>query len=146
MSTHSGMTGAGLVADYLMYDYNNACGFIAIAPAPTTMASLTVSGTELGTTAPRNTIENKYFEATYSVYLTFLPAADYEYGGTFYFKIQGGFKWTESCEALSKNCGEDSSCITVNSLNLNTDYTCSVSDSVIVFKRFQNSTKLSVNH
>ena len=146
MSTHSGMTAAGLVSGYLMYDYNNACGFIAIAPAPTTMSSLTVSGTELGTTAPTNAIDNKYFEATYPVYLTFLTASDYEYGGTFYFKITSGFKWTGSCEALSKNCGEDSSCITVNSLTLNTDYTCSVSDSVIVFKRFQNSTKLSVNH
>ena len=145
MSTHSGMTAAGIVTDYLMYDYNNACGFIAIAPAPATMTSLTVSGTEIGTTAPANTIENKYFEATYPVYLTFLTAADYEYGGTFYFKITSGFKWIGSCEALSKNCGDDSSCITVNSLNLNTDYTCSVSDSVIVFKRFQNYSKLSVN-
>ena len=56
MSTHSGMTAAGSVTDYLMYDYNNACGFIAIAPAPTTMTSLTVSDTELGTTAPTNTV------------------------------------------------------------------------------------------
>ena len=136
MSTHSGMTDAGLVTGYLMYDYNNACGFIAVAPAPTTMTSLTISDSELGTTAPTNTAEHKYFEATYSVYLTFLTAADYEYGGTFYFKIHGGFKWTGSCEALSKNCGEDSSCTTVNSLTLNTDYTCSVTETEIVFKRF----------
>ena len=105
MSTHSGMTTGGLVNEYLMYDYNNACGFIAIAPAPVTMSSLTVSDTETGTTAPTNTVTNKYFEATYSVYLTFLTAADYEYGGTFYFKITSGFKWTGSCEAVSKNCG-----------------------------------------
>ena len=136
MSTHSGMTAAGAVTDYLMYDYNNACGFIAIAPAPVTMTTLTVSDNETGTTAPTNTATNKYFEATYSVYLTFLTAADYEYGGTFYFTITSGFKWTGSCEALSKNCGEDSSCVTINSLTPNSDYTCSVSDNVIVFKRF----------
>ena len=72
MSTHSGMTAAGLVGDYLMYDYNNACGFVAIAPAPITMSSLTVSDTETGTTAPTSNAANKYFEATYSVYMTFL--------------------------------------------------------------------------
>ena len=96
MSTHSGMTNAGLVLEYLMYDYNNACGFIAVAPAPTTMTSFTISATETGTTAPTNTVSNKYYEATYSVYLTFLPAKDYEYGGTFYFKIDSPFKWTGS--------------------------------------------------
>ena len=31
MSTHSGMSNSFDVTDYLMYDYNNACGFIAIA-------------------------------------------------------------------------------------------------------------------
>ena len=128
MSTHSGMSGLGDISEYLMYDYNSACGFIAIAPGPTTMSLITVSGTETGTTAPTSITSNQYFEATYSVYLTFLTAGDYEYGGTFYFAISSPFKWTGSCEAVSKNCGEDSSCITINSLTPNSDYTCSVSD------------------
>ena len=115
MSTHSGMADStGLVSDYLMYDYNNACGFIAIAPKPKNMTSLTVSDNETGTTAPTNTVSNKYFEESYPVYLTFLTSEDYEYGGTFYFKITNDFKWTGNCEALYKTCDDDTSCTTVH--------------------------------
>ena len=52
MSTHSGMSGLGDITEYLMYDYNSACGFIAVAPGPTNIASLIVSANETGTTAP----------------------------------------------------------------------------------------------
>lgn len=114
MSTYSGMTGAGLVADYLMYDYNSACGFIAVAPTPGTLSSVVISGTETGTALPSNIAENKYFDTNYPVYITILAASDYEYGGTFYFTISGGFKWFDSCEALSKTCADtDSSCTTI---------------------------------
>ena len=91
MSTHSGMTDAGVITDYLMYDYNNACGFIAVAPAPTAISSITLSDTETGITVPSDVVENKYFEAIYPVYITMLTSGDYEYGGTFYFKITEGF-------------------------------------------------------
>ena len=123
MSTHSGMTTTGLVGDYLMYDYNNACGFVAIAPAPITMASLIFSDIETGTTAPTSNAANKHLEATYSVYMTFLTTGDYEYGGTFYFIITSGFKWTGSCYTVSKNCGEsDAACMPIYALTPNSDY------------------------
>ena len=146
MSTHSGMSNAYDVADYLMYDYNNACGFIAVAPAPGALTSVTVSGTETGTSSPSNIATNKYFDTSYSVYITFLTTGDYEYGGTFTFTIDTPFKWTGSCEALSKTCGDDSACLTVNSLSSTSDYACTVTESVVTFKRYQNSTKLSINH
>ena len=83
MSTHSGMTVNGIITDYLMYDYNTACGFIAVAPAPGALSSVVVSATETGTAAPSTITENKYFEASYPVYITLLSSGDYEYGGTF---------------------------------------------------------------
>ena len=111
MSTHSGMADSNSdVADYLMYDYNNACGFIAIAPTPGNLSSVAITSTETGTSSPTSITENKYFDATYSVYITFLTTSDYENGGTFYFTIDTPFKWTGSCEALSKNCIEDTAC------------------------------------
>ena len=113
MSTHSGMTVNGLITDYLMYDYNTACGFIAVAPAPGIITSVVMSDTETGVSLPSNTVVNTYYEANYPVYITILTSGDYEYGGTFYFKITSGFKWTGSCEALSKNCEGDNTCITV---------------------------------
>ena len=33
MSTYSGYRGAS-TDEYLLYDYNNMCGFIAVAPSP----------------------------------------------------------------------------------------------------------------
>ena len=113
MSTHSGMTDAGIITGYLMYDYNTACGFIAVAPAPGTFSSVVVSATETGIAAPSTLTENKYFDTNYPVYITILTSGTYEYGGTFYFKITSGFKWTGSCEALSNNCGGLSNCISV---------------------------------
>ena len=101
MSTHSGMASTGLITDYLMYDYNTACGFIAVAPAPDSLSSIVVSDSELGIVAPLNSDENQYLDASYPVYITILTSNDYEYGGTFYFKITDGFQWTGSCEALS---------------------------------------------
>ena len=58
MSTYSGMSGLGDITEYLMYDYNSACGFIAIAPSPITISSLVISGTETGTTAPTSISAN----------------------------------------------------------------------------------------
>ena len=58
MSTHSGMSATGNTTGYLEYDYNNACGFIFIAPEPLTMTSFTVSGTEIGTEPPKSINEN----------------------------------------------------------------------------------------
>ena len=113
MSTHSGMTDGGIVTNYLMYDYNSACGFIAVAPAPGAISSVVFSGTETGTALPSNIIENKYFDTNYPVYITILPASDYEYGGTFKFTLSGGFKWFGSCEALSKSCSDDSACTSI---------------------------------
>lgn len=45
ISTHSG-SASSTVTDYQMYDYNNMCGFIAIAPIPEQMTSVEVSATE----------------------------------------------------------------------------------------------------
>ena len=87
------MSESGDTTDYLMYDYNNACGFIAVAPEPIIMSSLTVSSSEESLAPPYSILENRYFEAAYPVYLTFLTSGDYEYGGTFYFKISAPFKW-----------------------------------------------------
>ena len=37
MSTHSGMSNTGDTTNYLLYDYNTACGLIAIAPTPVSL-------------------------------------------------------------------------------------------------------------
>ena len=139
MSSYSGVNVAGVTTDYLMYDYNNACGFIAFAPAPGIINSVVMSDTETGVSLPSNTVENTYYEANYPVYITILTSSDYEYGGTFYFKITSGFKWTGSCEALSKNCEGNNTCITVEPLIASIDYTCTVTDNLITFKRYQNA-------
>ena len=145
MSTHSGMSATGVTLGYLIYDYNNACGFIAVAPAPGIINSVVISDTETGISLPTNTAENTYYEANYPVYITILASGDYEYGGTFYFKITSGFKWTGSCEVLSKICDDNPTCITVLALSPS-DYTCTLIDNLVTFKRYQNVSKLSINH
>ena len=42
MSTHSGYSGTS-VDKYALYDYNNMCGFIAVASTPVKMKSVSVS-------------------------------------------------------------------------------------------------------
>ena len=94
MSTYSGMSESGDTSDYLLYDYNYVCGFIAIAPEPIEMASLSVSANESVTIAPYSIAENTYFDKSYPIYLTFRTFGDYDYGGTFYFKISSPFRWS----------------------------------------------------
>ena len=73
-----------------------------------------MSGTETGTTAPSNIIENKYFDTSYPVYMTVLSSGDYEYGATFKFTISDDFKWLGNCEVLSKSCADtDTACTTI---------------------------------
>lgn len=98
------MTTAGDITDYLLYDYNPSCGFIAVAGSPVVLQSLTLSSSETTVLAPTSTAENTYIEQSYSVYLTFLTAGNYDYGGTFYFKLDSLFEWSGECDFAWKNC------------------------------------------
>ena len=57
------------------------------------MSTLQLTATETSLDSITSIASNTYFETAYPVYLTFLTSGDYEYGGTFYFKIGSPFKW-----------------------------------------------------
>ena len=85
------MTVTGNITDYLLYDYNTACGFIAVAPSPNNLYNVTLSTDETTVISPTSIINNTYFEQSYTIYITFLTTGDYDYGGTFYFKLDSLF-------------------------------------------------------
>jgi hypothetical protein len=70
MYTYSGMTTSPVSAtSYVMYDSNNFCGFISVAPTPDTLTSVTVSTSLTTTVLPSATDAHKYYEAPYDVYI-----------------------------------------------------------------------------
>lgn len=73
------------------YDYNLACGFIAIAPPPLSFHTIIVSADKNATNLPASKLENTVLEATYPVYITVKTKGDYTYGGTYYFHIDSPF-------------------------------------------------------
>ena len=74
---------------------------MAIAPEPTTLNSVVIGVSENSTSLPSTKTANTLFEASYTIYVTVKTSNDYEYGGTYYFAMDGDFIWTGSCETIS---------------------------------------------
>ncbi len=59
--------------------------------------------------------------------------------------MTGPFTWSGGVEVISKNCTEnDTGCTPILPLTLNRDYTYKVTDTLLTFVRYQNSTKLAI--
>ena len=137
---------SGKTTEYMLYDYNSACGFIAISPAPVEINSVVVGVSQNSTSVPSSSSENTYFETTYTIYITVQTKNDYEFGATYHFAMTGPFTWTGTCETITQDCtGADDDCISIYALVYNKDYICTYKDSLLSFVRYQNSSNLAVS-
>ena len=86
MSTYSGKSGTS-TENYLMYDYNNVCGFIAVASTPNQMQNVSMSVSSTTYSIPSDNDLYKNYEDSYPVYITISTTDDYDYGGIFYLTL-----------------------------------------------------------
>ena len=67
-----------------MYDYNYACGSIAVAPGPEELNFVDISASENSSLLVSSIPANSYYEATYPIYIKIKTKSDYNYGATYY--------------------------------------------------------------